>query len=81
MPLAKPAVSTVIIYDILHTWNEFIYAMTLVDSKDRMTLPVGLKNFYGEAAVNIPAIMCAVFTAPCGHNRLFFLPRSRYPTV
>ena len=61
MPLAKPAVSTVIIYDILHTWNEFIYAMTLVDSKDRMTLPVGLKNFYGEAAVNIPAIMCAVF--------------------
>ena len=61
MPLAKPAVSTVVIYDILHTWNEFIYAMTLVDSKERMTLPVGLKNFYGEAAVNIPAIMCAVF--------------------
>ena len=60
MPLAKPAVSTVVIYDILHTWNEFIYAMT-VDSKERMTLPVGLKNFYGEAAVNIPAIMCAVF--------------------
>ena len=61
MPLAKPAVSTGVIYDILHTWNEFIYAMTLVDSKERMTLPVGLKNFYGEAAVNIPAIMCAVF--------------------
>ena len=61
MPLAKPAVSTVVIYDILHTWNEFIYAMTLVDSKNRMTLPVGLKNFYGEAAVNIPAIMCDVF--------------------
>ena len=60
MPLAKPAVSTVVIYDILHTWNEFIYAMTLVDSKERMTLPVGLKNFYGEAAVNIPAIMCEI---------------------
>ncbi len=60
MPLAKPAVSTVVIYDILHTWNEFIYAMTLVDSKNRMTLPVGLKNFYGEAAVNIQ-LLCVLF--------------------
>ena len=63
MPLAKPAISTVIIYDMLHTWNEFIYAMTLVDSKTKKTLPVGLKDFYGEEAINIPAIMCAVLVS------------------
>lgn len=60
MPLAKPAIATVVIYDMLHTWNEFIYAMTLVDSISKKTLPVGLKDFYGIEAVNIPAIMCAV---------------------
>lgn len=63
MPLAKPAISTIIIYDLLHTWNEFTYAMTLIDSKEKKTLPVGLKDFYGENAVNIPSVMCAVL---CG---------------
>ncbi len=51
------------IYDILQTWNEFIYAMTLIDDKAQKTLPVGLKDFYGQEAINIPAVMCAVLVS------------------
>ncbi len=60
LPLSKPAISTIVIYSLLHTWNEFTYAMTLIDTASKKTLPVGLKDFYGDNAVNIPAIMCAV---------------------
>ena len=41
MPMAKPSIITVILFNFLSFWNEYIIAMTLT-SKEYQTLPVGL---------------------------------------
>ena len=43
MPRAKPSIITVILFNFLSFWNEYIIAMTLT-SGDYQTLPVGLMN-------------------------------------
>lgn len=43
MPMAKPSIITVILFNFLSFWNEYIIAMTLLVG-DTKTLPVGLMN-------------------------------------
>lgn len=42
-PLAKPSIITVILFNFLAFWNEYIIALTLLPSSSK-TLPVGLVN-------------------------------------
>lgn len=43
MPMALPSIITVILFNFLSFWNEYIIAMTML-TKDSKTLPVGLMN-------------------------------------
>ncbi len=44
-PMAKPSIITVILFNFLSFWNEYIIAMTLLsDPRGTKTLPVGLMN-------------------------------------
>lgn len=44
-PMAKPSIITVILFNFLSFWNEYIISMTLLSSaKGAKTLPVGLLN-------------------------------------
>ncbi len=60
LPLATPAIATVGIYNYLNTWNEFIYALVLINSPKMKTLPLGIREFYGVEAVNIPGVITAI---------------------
>lgn len=44
MPMAKPSIVTVILFNFLSFWNEYIIAMTLMPDPKINTLPVGLMN-------------------------------------
>ena len=44
-PMAKPSIITVILFNFLSFWNEYIISMTLMNGMDApKTLPVGLLN-------------------------------------
>lgn len=49
IPMAKPAVITVILFNFLAFWNEYILAMTIMTDKAKRTLPVGLINLQQAA--------------------------------
>ena len=42
-PMARPSIITVILFNFLSFWNEYIIALTLMPGKN-LSLPVGLKN-------------------------------------
>ena len=43
-PMAKPSIITVILFNFLSFWNEYIIVKTLVTDKELWTLPAGLLN-------------------------------------
>jgi len=44
MPMARPAIITIILFNFLSFWNEYIISMTLLTKPEFKTLPVGLMN-------------------------------------
>ncbi|WP_070040979.1 carbohydrate ABC transporter permease [Robinsoniella peoriensis] len=48
LPIAKPAVATLIITDFLATWNEYLLASVIINDNMKKTVPVGIMTFVGE---------------------------------
>lgn len=44
LPLARPGIVTVAIFNFLGLWNEYIYALTFLNSDGTKTIPLGLAN-------------------------------------
>lgn len=60
MPMARPAVATVAIFQAAWVWNELPFAMVFIGSEAHYTLPIGLLNFQGEHIANWGAILAGV---------------------
>jgi len=48
IPVVKPAVATVVIFQFLNNWNEFMLANILISDDSMKTLPLGLLFFQGQ---------------------------------
>lgn len=60
VPMTKPAIITVAIYDALTVWNGFLFPLILTQSSEKRVLPLSLWSFQGSFSVNIPAVLAAV---------------------
>ncbi len=61
MPLSTPGIIATAIYSFILAWNEYVYALTFLNDKSKLTLPVGLQRFFTEYATNWPGLMAASF--------------------
>ena len=61
MPLSLPGIIATAIYSFILAWNEYVYALTFLNDKSKLTLPVGLQRFFTEYATNWPGLMAASF--------------------
>jgi raffinose/stachyose/melibiose transport system permease protein len=64
VPLSKPVLATLSIYDDLNVWNNFI-------------LPLGLTKLEGQYAINVPAVMAAVLLSVLPLVVLFIVMRKQ----
>jgi multiple sugar transport system permease protein len=61
MPLSSPGIIATAIYSFILAWNEYVYATTFLNNKDRLTLPVGIQRYFTEFATDWPGLMAATF--------------------
>ena len=59
LPLSRPALATVIIFNFLTMWNEFAFALTLL-GPGKSTLPLALTQFKGEHDIQITLTSAAL---------------------
>ncbi len=60
LPMAKPGLSTLAIYNGVNMWNEFIFGYTLTQSQGNRTLPLAVWEFQGQYSMNTPMIMAVL---------------------
>jgi len=60
LPLTRPALVTVGIYNGLAVWNGFLLPLILTQSPEKRTLPLALWTFQGQFSVNVPAVLASV---------------------
>jgi len=61
LPLSRPAIITVIIYETIQVWNGFLFPLVMTQSESVRVLPLALWSYQGEYTTNVPAILAAVF--------------------
>jgi ABC-type glycerol-3-phosphate transport system permease component len=56
LPLSKPALATLCIFNFLFVWNEFVFALLLLQSDHVRTATVGVLSLQGRYTINDPMI-------------------------
>jgi ABC-type glycerol-3-phosphate transport system permease component len=60
LPLAKPAIATLVIFNVLWAWNEFLFALLMLQSDGVKTLTVGVLQLQGRFVSDYPALMAGL---------------------
>jgi len=60
LPLAKPVLAVVVVFNALNVWNEYILALIIFDDRKFMPLQVALQTFQGEFVTNYPLLMAGL---------------------
>jgi multiple sugar transport system permease protein len=73
LPLAAPSVATAAIFSFTTSWNEFLYAATLITSNGLKTLPLGVAGFLTAGTYQWGPMMAAATLATIPMLLLFIL--------
>lgn len=57
LPLSKPAVATLSVFVFMGMWNQFLQPLIFINTKDLMTLPLGLAFTQGFYSTDWPVLM------------------------
>jgi len=57
LPLSKSGLATLAIYNGVMIWNDFLFAMILLQTQKVRTLPLAIWEYQGQYSMNIPVIM------------------------
>lgn len=60
LPLAKPVLAVVVVFNALNVWNEYVLALIIFDSRQLMPLQVALTTFQGEFITQYPLLMAGL---------------------
>jgi multiple sugar transport system permease protein/raffinose/stachyose/melibiose transport system permease protein len=60
LPLAKPVLAVVVVFNALNVWNEYVLALIIFDNKNLMPLQRALVMFQGEFLTNYPLLMAGL---------------------
>lgn len=60
LPLSKPVLAVVVVFNALNVWNEYVLALIIFDSRKLMPLQVALTTFQGEFITRYPLLMAGL---------------------
>lgn len=63
LPLAKPALATATIFTFLASWDEFPWALTIINTPQKRTLPLAIQLFQGQKATQWGLVFAASLIA------------------
>ncbi len=73
MPLAKPAVAVLAVFNALAVWNEYLLAMLVLSDRTLMPLQRGLMVFQGSHITEYPLLMAGIAISIVPIVVLYFL--------
>ena len=78
LPLMKPAITTLVLFEVIFTWNDFIGPLIYLRDNDRYTLSIGLRTFFTLYGARWDLLMACstMFTLPM--VIMFFFGQRRF---
>jgi len=73
LPLAKPALASVALFQFIYAWNDFLGPLIYIDKSSLYPISIGLDQFLGQYTTNWTWMMAATTVATVPIVCLFFL--------
>jgi multiple sugar transport system permease protein len=77
IPIAVPGLVTTMIYSFIAAWNEFLFGLTFMQSKEKLPLVLALYSFVGRWTTQWELLNAAAFVALIPVLVLFYLIEKR----
>ncbi len=77
IPIAVPGLVTTMIYSFIAAWNEFLFGLTFIQSREKMPLVLSLYNFVGRWTTQWELLNAAAFVALIPVLVLFYIIERR----
>jgi multiple sugar transport system permease protein len=78
MPLSRPALATVAIFTFLASWDEFVWALTIINDPSKRTLPIAIALFQGQYATSWGIVFAASIIAVAPVIALFVVLQRQF---
>lgn len=78
LPLTRPALATVAIYNLIPIWNDFWFPLILVREETSRTVPLGVTLLFGQYQTNWTNILSALSLATLPIIVLYLLMASQF---
>jgi raffinose/stachyose/melibiose transport system permease protein len=78
LPLVRPALAIVTVYNIIPIWNDFFFPLVFIHQDRLKTLPLGLTVFFGEFATNWALLFAGLTLAAAPVLGLYILMSQQF---
>jgi raffinose/stachyose/melibiose transport system permease protein len=78
LPLVRPALSTVAIFNLIPVWNDFWFPLILIRQENYRTVPLGVSLLFGQYQTNWNNILSALSLASLPIIILYLLMASQF---
>ncbi|HET9001398.1 MAG TPA: carbohydrate ABC transporter permease [bacterium] len=78
LPLVRPALAIVTVYNIIPIWNDFFFPLVFIHQDRLKTLPLGLTVFFGEFATNWALLFAGLTLAAAPVIGLYILMSQQF---
>ena len=73
LPMCLPVLATVGIIQFFNYWNEFSFALILINDESLRTLPLGISVLNGQYSSNYPKIITGMLVALAPASLIYFI--------
>jgi raffinose/stachyose/melibiose transport system permease protein len=60
VPLARPAIAIVAVYECIQAWNNLLFPLILTQSSSNRVLPLVMYDFVGQFSMNVPGVLATI---------------------
>lgn len=60
VPLSRPMIASAIVLETMRVWNEFMFALTFIESDDLRTIPIGIMSFQSALRTEFTVVMAGL---------------------
>lgn len=78
LPLCKPALVTLLIFNFMGSWNEFLWPLIIMIKEEKYTLPVALANLNGQFATDWGILMAGSVVVVVPVVIIFLMAQKHY---
>ena len=73
LPMCLPVLATIGIIEFFNNWNEFSFALILINDESLRTLPLGISVLNGQYSSNYPKIIAGMLLALAPASLIYFM--------